>query len=293
MARLPVSKTYKLFINGQFPRTESGRYYEVRSKRSELLANVCLASRKDLRDAVVAARTALSSWSSRSAYNRSQILYRIAEMMEGRSSQFVEQLLLKGFSKKQANAEVQLSIDRVVYYAGWCDKYQQLLSSVNPVSSPHYNFSVPEPVGVVTAVLDEDSPLLGLVTVMCAIIAGANTAVLLAPYNNPLPAVILGEVLATSDLPAGVVNILTGKRSELLEHFSTHMDINTLVYCGADKTEYARVEAQSISNLKRCFRWDRDWMSADGEDPYLIMDLQEIKTTWHPIEQLGGGAGKY
>jgi len=293
MARLNVLKTYKIYIGGQFPRTESGRYYELLNKKSETIANVCLSSRKDFRNAVVAARSAFGGWSGRSAFNRSQILYRIAEMLEGRRTQFVEELVLQGITKAAAEKEVLQSIDRLVYYAGWCDKYSALFSSVNPVASSHFNFSVPEPTGVVSVIAPENSGLLGLVSVVAPIICGGNTCVVLASNSLPLSAVTFAEVLATSDLPGGVVNILTGTSKELHSHFSSHMDVNAIVYCRENKEEAKVISENSSLNVKRSFNWNKDWNKEENQDPYLILDLQEIKTTWHPIENIGIGGAKY
>lgn len=293
MPRLNVLKTYKIYIGGQFPRTESGRYYELLNKKSETIANVCLSSRKDFRNAVVAARSAFVGWSGRAAFNRSQILYRIAEMLEGRKTQFVEELVLQGVSKAAAEKEVLQSIDRLVYYAGWCDKYSALFSSVNPVASSHFNFSVPEPTGVVSVIAPENSGLLGLVSVVAPIICGGNTCVVLASNSLPLSAITFAEVLATSDLPGGVVNILTGTSKELHSHFSSHMDVNAIVYCRENKEEAKVISENSSLNVKRSFNWNKDWNKEENQDPYLILDLQEIKTTWHPIENIGIGGAKY
>ena len=293
MARLNVLKTYKIYIGGQFPRTESGRYYELLNKKSETIANVCLSSRKDFRNAVVAARSAFGGWSGRAAFNRSQILYRIAEMLEGRRTQFVEELVLQGVSKVAAEKEVLQSIDRLVYYAGWCDKYSALFSSVNPVASSHFNFSVPEPTGVVSVIAPENSGLLGLVSVVAPIICGGNTCVVLASNSLPLSAVTFAEVLATSDLPGGVVNIITGTSKELHSHFSSHMDVNAIVNCRDNKDETKVIAENSSLNVKRSYNWNKDWTKDESQDPYLILDLQEIKTTWHPIENIGIGGAKY
>jgi len=293
MSRIEILKTYKLYIGGQFPRTESGRYYPLPDKKKKVIANICLSSRKDFRNAVVAARSAFGGWSGRNAYNRSQILYRIAEMMETRSSQFVEELILQGITKANAEKEVKASIDRMVYYAGWCDKYSAIYSSVNPVQSSHFNFSVPEPTGVVAVVAPQDSSLIGIVSVIAPVIAGGNVCIVLASEKLPLCAVTLGEVLATSDLPSGVVNILTGNTKELLPHMASHMDVNALVYCPDDKTEIKSAQEACVSNVKRFFRWNKKWESSTAQDPYMIMDLQEIKTTWHPIENIGVGGAKY
>ncbi len=293
MARLPVLKTYKIFINGQFPRTESGRYYELKNKTGKVLANVCLSSRKDFKNAQVAARNALSGWAGKSAFNRSQILYRVAEILEGRASQFVEEMLLQGISKAKAERELYLSIDRLIYYAGWCDKFQQLFSAVNPVASSHLNFSVPEPSGVVAIIAEELSPLLGLVSTIAPAIAGGNTCIALASQTFPLCALTLSEVLATADLPAGVVNILTGSCQELHPHFSSHMDVNTIIYCRDDKSELKTVQQNCSLNVKRFFHWHKNWTDDAEQNPYLILDLQEIKTTWHPLENLGNASAKY
>ena len=293
MARLNVLKTYKIYIGGQFPRTESGRYYELLNKKSETIANVCLSSRKDFRNAVVAARSAFGGWSGRAAFNRSQILYRIAEMLEGRRAQFVEELVLQGITKAAAAKEVLQSIDRLVYYAGWCDKYSSMFSSVNPVASSHFNFSVPEPTGVVSVIAPENSGLLGLVSVVAPIICGGNTCVVLASNSLPLSAVTFAEVLATSDLPGGVVNIITGTSKELHSHFSSHMDVNAIVNCRDNKDETKVIAENSSLNVKRSYNWNKDWTKEESQDPYLILDLQEIKTTWHPIENIGIGGAKY
>lgn len=293
MSRIEILKTYKLYIGGQFPRTESGRYYPLVDKKKNVLANICLSSRKDFRNAVVAARSAFGGWSARNGYNRSQILYRIAEMMETRASQFIEELILQGATKPNAEKEVKLAIDRLVYYSGWCDKFSALNSTVNPVQSSHFNFSVPEPTGVVAVVGPQDSSLIGIVSVIAPVIAGGNVCVVLASETLPLCAVTLGEVLATSDLPGGVVNILTGRTSELLSHMSSHMDVNAVVYCGNDNAEVKSAQEGAVVNVKRFFHWNKKWNNADAQDPYMIMDLQEIKTTWHPIENIGTGGAKY
>jgi acyl-CoA reductase-like NAD-dependent aldehyde dehydrogenase len=283
-SRLGVLKTYKIYIGGKFPRTESGRYYIAQSVGGVKIANVCLSSRKDFREAVVAARNAHKGWASRSAFNRSQVLYRIAEMLEGRKMQFVEEMILQGMTRQAAMKEVGLSVDRLVYYAGWCDKYQQIFSSVNPVASSHFNFSVPEPMGVVALISPEDTALLGLVSVIAPAIAGGNTCISLASESKPLCAVTFGEVLHSSDVPGGVVNILTGKKKELVSHFSNHMDVNAIVYCGDDNNMASQIKSNSVSNLKRAIvKTKANWEKSEWESPYLIADTQEIKTTWHPI----------
>src|SRR4026208_838714 len=211
--RLEVLKTYKIYIGGQFPRTESGRYYVPLNDSGQKLANICLSSRKDFRNAQVAARSAFSGWSGRAAFNRGQVLYRIAEMLEGRKAQFVEELVLQDATKSKAEKEVEWAIDRLIYYAGWCDKFQQLFSSVNQVASSHFNFSVPEPTGVVSIIAPQDNSLLGLVSVIAPVIAGGNTCIALASSSKPLSSVTFAEVINSSDVPGGVVNILTGKAS--------------------------------------------------------------------------------
>lgn len=285
VSRLPVLKTYKIYVGGKFPRTESGRYYVLKNPATkEPIANICDCSRKDFRDAVVAARAAQHSWASRSAYNRGQILYRIAEMLEGRSQQFVYELVEQGVDVSDARAEVALSIDRFLYYAGWADKYQQVFSSVNPVSSSHFNFSILEPTGVVSIFAPENTGLLGLVSTIAPTIAGGNTCIALASNALPLCAVTLAEVLATSDLPGGVINLLTGKRSELLDHFASHMDVNATIYCGDDAKELGAARTKAALNVKRVISYDRDdWTAREAQSPYFILDTQEVKTTWHPV----------
>lgn len=293
MSELEILKTYKIYIGGQFPRTESGRYYPLMNKKKEVIANISLSSRKDFRNAVVAARGAFGGWSGRTAFNRGQILYRIAEMLEGRKEQFIGEIVRQGGTRKQAELEVRQSIDRCVYYSGWCDKFQQLFGTVNPVSSSHFNFSVPEPTGVVAVIAPEDTSLLGLVSVIMPVIAGGNVCVVLASESKPLCSVTFAEVLATSDLPGGVVNIMTGTSKELHSHFSSHMDVNAIVYTRDNKDEKKLIAENATLNVKRVFFWNNDWGKAGSENPYLIMDLQEIKTTWHPIEQIGVGGAKY
>ena len=282
--RLGVLKTYKLYIGGKFPRTESGRFYKLTSPSGEVLANMCQASRKDFREAVVAARAAQGKWASATAYNRGQILYRIAEMLEGRAGQFVSELMQMGAEPADAKAEVACAIDRLVYYAGWCDKYQQVFSSVNPVASSHFNFSLPEPTGVVSVIAPDDTALIGLVSVIAPIIAGGNSCVVLGSQSQALCTITFAEVLHTSDLPGGVVNLLTGERDELLEHFASHMDVNAIVYCGFDAGEIEKLRTLAADNVKRAVTRNRsDWLSDDAQSPYDILDTVEIKTTWHPI----------
>lgn len=291
--RLEVLKTYKIYIGGAFPRTESGRYYTPTDKKGNALANVCLSSRKDLRNAVVAARKAFGSWSERAAFNRSQILYRIGEMLEGRKAQFVEELMKQGSSKANAENEVTLAVDRCVYYAGWCDKYTPIFSSVNPVSSSHFNFSTLEPTGVVGIIAPQTNSLIGLVSTILPVIAGGNTCVVLASENLPLCAITFAEVLATSDLPGGVVNILTGTEKELLDQFHSHMDINAVIYAGGNAENATKLEAGAECNVKRIFVYNTDFEKENDENPYYILDTQEVKTTWHPIEHVGGATSSY
>jgi len=293
MARLNILKTYKIYIGGQFPRTESGRYYPLIDKAGNTIANICLSSRKDFRNAVVAASNAQSSWSAKPAFNRGQILYRIAEMLEGRKSQFIEELTVQGITLKQSQAEFEISVDRLVYYAGWCDKYQQIYGSVNPVATSHFNFSVPEPTGVVSIIAPNNSSLIGLVSTIAPIIAGGNTCVVLVSEKFPLCSVTFAEVLNSSDVPGGVVNILTGKSSELVSHFSSHMDVNAMVYCGNNKDEITLIEQNATLNVKRVFVYNENWILENAQGAHYIMDAQEIKTTWHPIENIGGGGVKY
>lgn len=281
--RLPVLKTYKIFIGGKFPRTESGRYYLLKNASGEPIANMCLSTRKDFRESVVAARNAQNSWAGKSAYNRAQILYRIAEMLEGRRAQFVEELVSTGTSPALAQKEVALSVDRLLYYAGWADKYQQIFSSVNPVASSHFNFSLLEPTGVVAAIAPQDNGLIGLVSVIAPAITGGNTVIALASRDKPLSAVTLAEVIATSDVPGGVVNILTGETSELVDPFSTHMDVNAVLYASGDKAEWTKIRTNAALNVKRVVKYTDDWMSADAQSPYKILDVMETKTTWHPV----------
>lgn len=292
--RLEVLKTYKIYIGGQFPRTESGRYYIPTNAAGKKLANVCLSSRKDFRDAVVAARTAFGGWSGRAAFNRSQILYRMAEMLEGRKAQFIYELVQQDSTKAKAEKEVNLAIDRLIYYAGWCDKFQQLFSAVNPVASSHFNFSVPEPTGVVAIIAPQSDSLLGLVSVVAPVIAGGNTCVVLAAETKPLCAVTFAEVLNSSDLPGGVVNILTGKPSELASWFVDHMDVNATIYSENNSDTQKTMREKSATNLKRIFFYNNvNWYSEEGQSPYFIMDTQEIKTTWHPVENIAGAGGGY
>ena len=293
MSRLEILKTYKIYIGGQFPRTESGRYYSPLDKKGMPLANVCLSSRKDVRNAVVAARKAFGSWSERSAFNRGQILYRIAEMLEGRRDQFIHELTIQGLTKANAEKEVNLSVDRIVYYAGWCDKYNQVLSSVNPVSSAHFNFSTCEPMGVVGIIAEQSTSLIGLVSLLLPAICGGNTAVVLASEKLPLCAVTFAEVLNSSDVPGGVVNILTGSVSEMAPTLASHMDVNTLIVSHLEDPLKKSLSVAAVDNLKRKYEFTADWNNNDAQGLHYIADLQEIKTTWHPIENIGGATSTY
>jgi acyl-CoA reductase-like NAD-dependent aldehyde dehydrogenase len=293
MSRLEVLKTYKIYIGGQFPRTESGRYYSPLDKTGKSLGNICLSSRKDVRNAVVAARKAFGGWSERAAMNRGQILYRIAEMLEGRKAQFVAELTQQGLTKTQAEKEINISVDRIVYYAGWCDKYQAILSSVNPVASSHFNFSALEPMGVVGIIPTQESSLIGLISLVMPVICGGNTAVIIDSENLPLCAVTFAEVLNSSDLPGGVVNILTGTNAELNDTISTHMDVNAIAYGGNDSEALKKIQENAMLNVKRIFNYEKDWMNSESQDLYMISDTQEVKTTWHPIENIGGSSSSY
>lgn len=295
MTRINVLKTYKLFINGQFPRTESGRYYTVKNKKEKVIANICRASRKDFRNAVVAARAAQSSWASKSALNRSQIIYRMAEVLEGRKHQIIEELTLQDLDIKKAEKEVITAIDRMIYYSGWADKYSQIFSTVNPVASSHFNFSLPEPTGVVSIIAPEEPSFLGLISTIIPVILSGNTCVVLASEKYPLNAITFAEILATSDLPSGVVNILTGLEDEVISHFANHMDVNAIVYARNDSESIKNIQELAPLNVKRCVLWNnKDWWDNNqAENPYLILDTCEIKTTWHPIENIGVSGGKY
>ena len=290
--RINVLKTYKIFIGGKFPRTESGRFYLL-NNRSKAIANVCLSSRKDLRNAVVAARGAFEKWSGSTAYNRSQILYRMAEMMEGRKDQFISELVLQGVDRKKATVEVDLSIDRVIYFAGWADKINQVFGSVNPVATSHFNFSLMEPMGVVGLVAPENSGLLGLVSSLCPILVSGNCAVVLASEKLPLCSITLAEVLVTSDVPGGVVNILTGKKEEIMVHLAKHMDVNAIYL--TDNLEHKKsVQEEAIHNLKRVVVGkQKSWDNRTVENPYIITDFMETKTTWHPVEVISGTGSGY
>ena len=291
--RISVLKTYKIFIDGKFPRTESGRFSQLKVNDVPV-ANVCLSSRKDLRNAVVASRKAFSKWSSASAYNRSQILYRMAEMLEGRKTQFIEELVLQGVSHKEAEKEVDTSIDRIIYFAGWADKINQVFGSINPVASSHFNFSILEPMGVIGIVAPEKTGLLGLVSAICPVIISGNSCVVITSELYPLSAITLSEALVTSDLPAGTINILTGKKNELIPHLSKHMDINAIYLCDTSNSEEKSVKIEAADNLKRIIlSKDSDWIEQRIENPYSIIKFMETKTTWHPIEDISSTGSAY
>jgi acyl-CoA reductase-like NAD-dependent aldehyde dehydrogenase len=274
--RLPVLKTYKVYIGGKFPRSESGRYTVF--ARPGVKVNVCRCSRKDLRNAVVAARAAFPGWAKAAAYLRGQILYRAAEMLEGRAAQFAAELEQEGASPRAAAAEVTAAVDELVYYAGWADKVQQVFSTVNPVADSYFSFSQLEPQGVVGVVAPAAGALRGLVATLAPAIAGGNTAVVLAAEAGPLSAATFAEVLHVSDLPGGVANILTGLRRELLSHLAGHFDVNAIVCPDASLEERKLIDTQAALNVKRVAAW-----KPGRPDPYRILDLQEVKTTWHPI----------
>ena len=282
--RLRVRKTYKLYVDGAFPRSESGRSYPVTNPAGELLAHAAQASRKDVRDAVVAARKAFPGWSAATAYNRGQVLYRIAEMLDGRREQFAAEVRnAEGGSAAAALATVAQAIDRWVWYAGWADKYAQVTGSANPVAGPYFNFSLPEPTGVVGALAPQESSLLGLVSVLAPIITTGNTTVVVASRERPLPAVSLTEVLATSDLPGGVVNLLTGYPGELAPWLASHRDVNAVDLTGVDPADRPALQQAAADNVKRVYTpADEDWRS----DPSTarLAAFVETKTVWHPVE---------
>jgi acyl-CoA reductase-like NAD-dependent aldehyde dehydrogenase len=284
--RIAVRKTYKLYIGGAFPRSESGRSFAVTGVGGGFLANAALASRKDARDAVVAARKAFPGWSGATAYNRGQVLYRVAEVLEGRRAQFADEVrLAAGGSHKSAFAEVDAAVDRWVWYAGWADKLAQVRGGANPVAGPYFNFSLPEPTGVVAVLAPQDSPLLGLVSVLAPAIVSGNAVVVVASEKYPLPAVTLAEVLATSDVPGGVVNLLTGRAAEIAPWLASHMDVNAIDLAGALDAPGALADDLAVAaaeNLKRVVRLPvSDWTVEPGLDR-MIATL-ETKTVWHPL----------
>ncbi|MGW4165671.1 aldehyde dehydrogenase family protein [Streptomyces chartreusis] len=291
--RLSVFKTYKLYVGGKFPRSESGRVYEVTDSKGNWLANVPLSSRKDARDAVVAARKAFGGWSGATAYNRGQILYRIAEMLEGRREQYVREVAdAEGLSKSKAVAQVDAAIDRWVWYAGWTDKIAQVVGGGNPVAGPFFNLSSPEPTGVVAIVAPQESSFLGLVNVLAPVIATGNTAIVVASEKSPLPALSLGEVLATSDLPGGVVNVLSGRTAEIATPLAAHQDVNAIDLAGAGEDLAKELEIAAADNLKRVLRPQPvDHAATPGID--RMTAFLETKTVWHPTGSLGASGSSY
>ena len=278
MSRLDVNKTYKLFIGGAFPRSESGRVYEIKGANKKFIANPSLASRKDLRDAVVAAKSAQPGWANATAFNRGQILYRIAEIMEGRSEQFIDEICaLEGVTTKAAKLQVEETIDTWVWYSGWCDKLSSVTGTLNQVSGPFYNFTTPESLGVVAIFAENKPSLLGVVRTLAPVLAGGNSTVLIASENFPLPAITLSEALATSDLPGGVVNILTGKSAELAPWVGSHMEIDGVDVAGLSKKQEEELKLVGADNLKRVFRFNPE------NHPERILSFMEQKTVWHPI----------
>jgi acyl-CoA reductase-like NAD-dependent aldehyde dehydrogenase len=283
--RLSVRKTYKLFIGGAFPRSESGRSYVVTSSKGDFLANASKASRKDARDAVVAARKAFAGWAGATAYNRGQVIYRIAEMLESRRAQFAAELVAAdGVSAKKASELVDAAVDRLVWYAGWSDKIGAIRGSANPVAGPYFNLSSTEPTGVVAVIAPPMGPLLGLISVIAPVIVTGNTCVVIASERAPLPSITLSEVLATSDLPGGVVNILTGKPEEIAPWLAGHMDVNGIDLTGASPELALTCEELAAENLKRVFRPPAtaiDWLADPGTT--RMTAFLETKTVWHPI----------
>jgi acyl-CoA reductase-like NAD-dependent aldehyde dehydrogenase len=278
MSRIDVNKTYKLFIGGAFPRSESGRVYEIKGANKKFIANPALASRKDLRDAVVAAKAAQSGWANATAFNRGQILYRVAEIMQGRSDQFIDEICaLEGVTTKVAKTQVEEAIDTWVWYSGWCDKLSSVTGSLNQVSGPFYNFTTPEALGVVAIFAENKPSLLGVVRTLAPVIASGNSAVLIASESYPLPAITLSEVLATSDVPGGVVNILTGKIAELAPWVGSHMEIDGVDVAGLSKKQEEEIKLVGADNLKRIFRF------SPTNHPERILSFMEQKTVWHPI----------
>ncbi|GGZ56776.1 aldehyde dehydrogenase family protein [Streptomyces bluensis] len=297
--RLSVFKTYKLYVGGKFPRSESGRVYEVTDPKGNWLANAPLSSRKDARDAVVAARKAFGAWSGATAYNRGQVLYRVAEMLEGRKEQFVHEVAdAEGLSKPKATAQVDAAIDRWVWYAGWTDKIAQVVGGGNPVAGPFFNLSSPEPTGVVAVLAPQESSFLGLVSVIAPVIATGNTAVVIASERSPLPALSLGEVLATSDVPGGVVNVLSGRTAEIAAPLAAHQDVNAIDLAGADDVLAKELEIAAADNLKRVLR-PQPVDNADGVDWFATPGIErmtaflETKTVWHPTGSLGASGSSY
>ncbi|MBW1604363.1 aldehyde dehydrogenase family protein [Streptomyces sp. JJ66] len=293
-ARLAVLKTYKLFIGGKFPRSESGRVYEVTDPKGNWLANAPLASRKDARDAVLAARKAFGGWSGATAYNRGQVLYRVAEMLEGRREQFTAEVAAgSGLSKAKAAAEVDAAIDRWVWYAGWSDKIAQVAGGANPVAGPYFNLSTPEPTGVVAVLAPRASAFLGLVSVLAPAIVTGNTVVVVPSETAPLPALSLAEVLATSDVPGGVVSVLSGRPAELGAPLAAHQDVNAIDLTGADAGLARELEIAAADNLKRVIRPRTGESFTADPGTERMLALLETKTVWHPTGSLGASGSAY
>lgn len=286
--RIPILKTYKLYIGGAFPRSESGRYLQAKDPKGRLMANIARASRKDFRQAVVVARKAQEGWNKKSAFNRGQILYRMAEMLEGRRGGLQAMLVeAAGYAPEAARAELDAAIDRLVWYAGWADKFHQIAGNTNPVATAHFNFSFPEAIGVVAALSSKQCPLLGIVSVMAPIIVSGNAAVIIVDDPAPMVAIELAEVLATSDLPGGVVNLLTGLRGELFGQAGAHMDVDAIFAVGSDPDEMKKLQVDAAEAVKRTFFVDdaapAGWLDDKRQSPYWILPFVEMKTAWHPI----------
>jgi acyl-CoA reductase-like NAD-dependent aldehyde dehydrogenase len=288
MQRLPVTKTPKAYIGGAFVRSESNRVFPIeiqKGKTRKFFANIPRCTRKDLRNAVEAAAKAGPGWSSRTAYNRGQVLYRLAEMMESRSAEFSEAIAMTSHkSKAQAQKEVTITVDRIIYYAGWTDKFEQVLGNTNPVAAPYFNFTVPEPMGIVGIVASDHFPLLGLLSQILPVILSGNTAVALCSETDPYPSILLGELLATSDIPGGVINLLTGFRIELIPTFATHTHIRAIDIADPSKEEQIEIEKNAAGNIKRInIRHKTNWDKKEIQNLYEIENFIELKTTWHPI----------
>ena len=286
MTRLPIAKTPKVYVGGAFIRSESNRTFPLKDAAGRFFANIPQCTRKDLRNAVEAAAKAGPGWAKRTPYNRGQILYRLGEMLEARRADISDALRLGGATKAAAAREITTSVDRLIYYAGWADKFLQVLGGVNPVAAPYFNFTVTEPMGIVGVLAPDEAPLLGLVSLVAPVIVSGNTVVALASTTQPYPAVVLGELLATSDLPGGVVNLLTGLRKELLPTFATHTHLRALAAV-ANGEERKALALGAVQSVKRTRLWKaeekNDWLSAEAQSLYLIRDFLEFKTTWHPV----------
>ncbi len=291
MSHLAVPKTYKLYLGGKFPRSESGRTYQLRDADGQLLANAARASRKDARDAVVAARKGFGAWSGATPYNRGQVIYRIAEMLDGRRAEFVDLLTRGGARAAAAGTEVDAAVDRLVHYAGWTDKLPAVFGSSNPISGPYFSYSAPEPTGVVAALAPTDAPLLGLVSVIAPIMAGGNACVVVAAESDAYVAVTFGEVLATSDVPAGVVNLLTGSSAEIAPHLAAHADVNGLDLTGADAELATALERAASDTVKRVYRPKGTPDFTAGPGTGRLRAFLEIKTVWHPVGALSLAGG--